>query len=77
MYTEINQVRQGHCRSGELVIHVGASTLGNEFQAVVEFAPYQKVPSDRKKVDARLGTIEKGNPASHCMMAAAWSDTRD
>ncbi|KAG5219494.1 Smg-4/UPF3 family-domain-containing protein [Salix suchowensis] len=38
---------------------VSTPELGNEFQAVVEFAPYQKVPSDRKKVDARLGTIEK------------------
>ena len=33
---------------------------GNEAQAVVEFSPYQKVPSEKKKVDARLGTIEKG-----------------
>ena len=33
---------------------------GNEFQAVVEFAPYQKVPSEKKKVDVRAGTIEKG-----------------
>ncbi|KAF4603139.1 hypothetical protein EYR38_003544 [Pleurotus pulmonarius] len=39
--------------------HVYRDKSGNEFQAVVEFAPYQKVPSDRKKVDARLGTIEK------------------
>ena len=35
-------------------------TAGNEFQAVVEFAPYQKVPSEKKKVDVRAGTIEKG-----------------
>jgi hypothetical protein len=34
---------------------------GNESQAVVEFAPYQKVPSDRKKQDARAGTIDKGS----------------
>ncbi|KAJ8700820.1 hypothetical protein PTI98_003810 [Pleurotus ostreatus] len=39
--------------------HIFRDKSGNEFQAVVEFAPYQKVPSDRKKVDARLGTIEK------------------
>ncbi|KAJ8454157.1 hypothetical protein ONZ45_g19414 [Pleurotus djamor] len=32
---------------------------GNEYQAVVEFAPYQKVPSERKKPDARNATIEK------------------
>uniref|UniRef100_A0A0W0FBB7 UPF3 domain-containing protein n=1 Tax=Moniliophthora roreri TaxID=221103 RepID=A0A0W0FBB7_MONRR len=28
--------------------------------AVVEFAPYQKVPSDKKKADARNATIEQG-----------------
>ncbi|KAL0071227.1 hypothetical protein AAF712_001793 [Marasmius tenuissimus] len=33
--------------------------IGNESQAVVEYAPYQKVPSDKKKADARLGTIEQ------------------
>jgi hypothetical protein len=27
--------------------------------AVVEFAPYQKIPTEKKKVDARMGTIEK------------------
>ncbi|EEB97263.1 hypothetical protein MPER_03460, partial [Moniliophthora perniciosa FA553] len=32
---------------------------GNESQAVVEFAPYQKVPSDKKKLDARNATIEQ------------------
>ncbi|KAL0576120.1 hypothetical protein V5O48_005867 [Marasmius crinis-equi] len=31
----------------------------NESQAVVEYAPYQKIPSDKKKADARLGTIEQ------------------
>ncbi|TRM66901.1 Smg-4/UPF3 family-domain-containing protein [Schizophyllum amplum] len=39
--------------------HLFRDKAGNEFQAVVEFAPYQKVPSDKKKVDARAGTIEK------------------
>lgn len=33
---------------------------GNEFQAVVEFAPYQKIPLEKKKADSRNGTIEKG-----------------
>lgn len=33
---------------------------GNESQAVVEFAPFQKVPPEKKKGDARSGTIEKG-----------------
>jgi len=33
---------------------------GNETQAVVEFAPYQKVPLERKKPDTRHATIEQG-----------------
>ncbi|EGO26896.1 hypothetical protein SERLADRAFT_436716 [Serpula lacrymans var. lacrymans S7.9] len=32
---------------------------GNESQAVVEFAPYQKIPTEKKKADARNATIEK------------------
>ncbi|GAW10369.1 hypothetical protein LENED_012627 [Lentinula edodes] len=32
---------------------------GNEAHAVVEFAPYQKVPPEKKKLDPRNGTIEK------------------
>ncbi|EED84142.1 predicted protein [Postia placenta Mad-698-R] len=39
--------------------HVFRDKAGNESIAVVEFAPYQKVPSDKKKVDTRMGTIEK------------------
>jgi regulator of nonsense transcripts 3 len=35
-------------------------TLGVETPAVVEFAPYPKIPSDKKKADSRNGTIEKG-----------------
>jgi Smg-4/UPF3 family len=34
--------------------------VGNESYAIVEFAPYQKVPSEKKKPDARNATIEKG-----------------
>ena len=36
--------------------------LGQEFQAVVEFAPAQKIPSSKSKprVDARQGTIDNG-----------------
>jgi len=33
---------------------------GVESQAVIEFAPYQKIPPEKKKVDGRNGTIEKG-----------------
>lgn len=36
--------------------------IGNESYAIVEFAPYQKVPSEKKKPDARNATIEKGTP---------------
>lgn len=36
--------------------------LGNETFAIVEFAPFQKVPQERKKQDARMGTIQQGPP---------------
>ncbi|KAJ3716601.1 Smg-4/UPF3 family-domain-containing protein [Lentinula raphanica] len=39
--------------------HLFRDKSGNESQAVVEFAPYQKVPPDRKKIDPRNGTIER------------------
>ncbi|KAJ6508407.1 Smg-4/UPF3 family-domain-containing protein [Mycena sanguinolenta] len=39
--------------------HLYRDKAGNESYAVVEFAPYQKVPSDKKKVDARSGTLDK------------------
>ena len=35
------------------------SLAGNESIAVVEFAPYQKIPTEKKKNDARGGTIYK------------------
>lgn len=38
-----------------LTLHVGAET-----QAVVEFAPYQKVPAEKSKMDGRIATIEEG-----------------
>lgn len=39
---------------------LGGGTSGNESHAVVEFAPFQKVPAEKKKVDARNNTIDKG-----------------
>ncbi|ETW77358.1 hypothetical protein HETIRDRAFT_436258 [Heterobasidion irregulare TC 32-1] len=39
--------------------HIFRDKTGNEFQAVVEFAPYQKIPLEKKKADSRNGTIEK------------------
>ena len=35
--------------------------VGNEYEAIVEFSPFQKVPKKKaKKVDSRKGTIEQG-----------------
>ncbi|KAJ7147176.1 Smg-4/UPF3 family-domain-containing protein [Mycena crocata] len=39
--------------------HLFRDKAGNESYAVVEYAPYQKVPPEKKKADARSGTIEK------------------
>ncbi|KAI5121911.1 hypothetical protein M0805_000240 [Coniferiporia weirii] len=39
--------------------HVFRDKAGNESYAVVEFAPHQKVPPEKKKVDPRNGTIEQ------------------
>ncbi|EGO01250.1 hypothetical protein SERLA73DRAFT_50679, partial [Serpula lacrymans var. lacrymans S7.3] len=39
--------------------HLFRDKAGNESQAVVEFAPYQKIPTEKKKADARNATIEK------------------
>lgn len=33
---------------------------GNESYAIVEYAPYQKIPGEKKKPDSRHATIEKG-----------------
>ena len=33
---------------------------GNETRCVVKFAPYQKLPKERKKPDPRQGSIETG-----------------
>ncbi|KAF8843537.1 hypothetical protein BDN67DRAFT_978876 [Paxillus ammoniavirescens] len=39
--------------------HLFRDKAGNESQAVVEFAPFQKIPTEKKKVDARNNTIDK------------------
>ncbi|KAF9011979.1 Smg-4/UPF3 family-domain-containing protein [Cyathus striatus] len=39
--------------------HLFRDKAGNESFAIVEFAPYQKVPSEKKKQDSRNATIEK------------------
>ena len=43
------------------------SSSGDEYQAVVEFAPVQKTPFKAKsKVDARQGTIDDGKLDGEC-----------
>ena len=43
--------------------------LGEEFQAVVEFAPVQKTPYKAKvKADARQGTVDEGG-SSNCFIS--------
>ncbi|KAL5478385.1 hypothetical protein ACEPAI_2569 [Sanghuangporus weigelae] len=39
--------------------HIFRDKTGNESFAVVEFAPFQKVPPEKRKVDTRMGTIEQ------------------
>jgi len=39
--------------------HLFRDKAGNESIAIVEFAPFQKIPSEKKKVDSRMGTIDK------------------
>ncbi|CAE6521032.1 unnamed protein product [Rhizoctonia solani] len=38
--------------------HVFRDKQGNESVAVIEYAPYQKVPHEKRKADAKIGTIE-------------------
>ncbi|KAG2007036.1 hypothetical protein CC2G_014764 [Coprinopsis cinerea AmutBmut pab1-1] len=39
--------------------HLFKDKAGNESYAIVEFAPYQKVPSEKRKPDTKNATIEK------------------
>lgn len=43
-----------------LCIMIWSLGPGNENYAVVEYAPYQKIPGEKKKLDTRHATIEKG-----------------
>ena len=38
----------------------GDGGTGHESVAVVEFAPFQKAPPEKKKIDSRMGTIDQG-----------------
>lgn len=60
MYLETKQVKIFPLMNGSYSDY----RSGNESQAVVEFAPYQKIPTEKKKVDARNATIEKGMSVS-------------
>ena len=43
------------------IIQLAISISGNEYPAVVEYAPYTRVPKRKnKKPDMRIGTIENG-----------------
>lgn len=44
------------------VITVLIFYVGNETQVVVEFSPYQKIPTEKSKADNRIATIEEGVP---------------
>ncbi|KAI0088255.1 Smg-4/UPF3 family-domain-containing protein [Irpex rosettiformis] len=39
--------------------HIFRDKTGNESIAIVEFAPFQKIPTAKGKADSRMGTIEK------------------
>ena len=43
------------------------SHIGNETQVVVEFSPYQKVPTEKNKADNRIATIEEGMAHDICV----------
>lgn len=59
MYSEIRLV------SGKFLLFIELNLTerrpGNESVAVVEFAPCQKTPPEKKKVDPRIGTIVNGS----------------
>lgn len=40
--------------------HTFRDKARNEAHTVLEFAPCQKVPPEKKKVDPRIGTVEQG-----------------
>ncbi|RKP09796.1 regulator of nonsense-mediated decay, partial [Thamnocephalis sphaerospora] len=50
--------------------HVFINSQNEESRAVVERAPYQKVPKERSKKDAYQGSIEEGGKhTSYCRRA--------
>ena len=51
-----------------LTFHVGSET-----QVVLEFSPYQKVPTEKTKADNRIATIGEGMPQSIPVPAALFT----
>lgn len=47
------------CSSKKDSLLILAFLLGNEYRAVVEFAPYQRIPKEHKTQDVRQGTIDQ------------------
>jgi len=56
--------KAGTCRPRGCAIAVLTFHVGNEAQVVLEFSPYQKVPTEKSKADNRIATIEEGTPHS-------------
>ena len=51
----------GICGTGRIAtLSFSLAYTGNESHALVEYAPFQKVPTEKKKIDARNNTIDKG-----------------
>ncbi|KAI9511371.1 Smg-4/UPF3 family-domain-containing protein [Russula earlei] len=56
--------------------HVFKDKAGNESQAVVEFAPYQKLPLEKKKADSRNATIDQDEEYIAFLQALEASSTK-
>lgn len=62
MYSVVKMVSCDSGNKGLWSDRLPLPTIGSEYQAVVEYAPSQKVPAQKSKprVDARQGQIDKG-----------------
>ena len=49
---------------------ISLARKGNESHALVEYAPFQKVPTEKKKTDARNNTIDTGEWS--CLRFVVW-----
>lgn len=57
-------------------VRLSFTASGNESYAIVEYAPHQKVPSEKRKQDSKNNTIEKGTLLYLGMeaMTNSWKD---